>query len=235
MVAVMVSHESRTEVRERTLEQLRRVDVVPRVLISTNRDPSLADAEVRLLGGLACRIADAANAGLLFLEDDLLVDTHLFPRHLTMAESLGHPVTFCLLREALYPLGIRDCLKRKRPLPVSIVHLNGADADRGFHGSMAVYLPRAMTSYAAENPHDFMTDDGAHLTEPVLVADKVRHKVCGFDFWVKEVSASFGGLHAAIPNSIDHLDPKSVKAQLEGKPGRNGQMRSGTFGWPTHS
>lgn len=233
MVAVMVSHESREDVRARTLEQLRKVDVIPRVLISVNRDPSLADAEVRLLGGIACRIADAANAGLLFLEDDLLVDAHLFPRHVSMAESLGHPVTFCLLREALYPLGIRDCLKRKRPLPVSIVHLNGADADRGFHGSMAVYLPRAMTSYAAENPHDFMTDDGRHLTEPVLVADKVRHKVCGFDFWVKEVSASFGGLHAAIPNSIDHVHETSVRARLRGERADGGRERSGTFGWPT--
>jgi hypothetical protein len=195
--------------------------------------PELADAEVRLLGGLACHVAAAAGTSLLFLEDDLLVNAHLFRRHLQEAEARQVPVTFCLIRESLYPLGVRDCIKRKRPLPVTIVRLVGADADRGFHGSMAVFLPKAMTAYAGENPGDFMNADGSHLRHPVLVADKLRNKVCGFDFWVKEVSNAFGGLHAGIPNSVDHLDPPSVRARLGKMPARSGRMRSGTFGWPT--
>lgn len=229
---ILVTHDSRERERAETLRQLALARVHPALQISTNRDPNLADAEVRRLGGLACRIAHVKGTALLFLEDDIDVDARTFPRHLAIAEQLQVPTTFCVLRPSLWSGGITRALAKRRPMPVSLVPLTGVAEDRGFHGSMAVFLPRAMVAHAAMAWREFERPDGGPLLAPAINADRLRGKVTGFDFWIKENAGAFGGLHGALPNSVDHRSPASVKAVLAGVPSR-ASARSGTFGWPT--
>jgi hypothetical protein len=79
------------------------------------------------------------------------------------------------------------------------------DDNRGYHGSMAVYLPPALVAHGLTRPHEFMRPNGAPLTDPVIQPDHQRGKVTGFDFWIKHHARAFGGILVALPNSVDHV------------------------------
>jgi len=126
----------------------------------------------------------------------------LFREHLRMAEAANAVVAFCAVNERHYPPGV---LTRQRH-PAALLPIPKYDADRGFHGSMALYVPPAMVAFALERRGDFQQADGAPLTMPVIEPDRLRGKVTGFDFWVKANARAFGGMLVALPNSVQHVD-----------------------------
>lgn len=190
----MLSHVSRRDtIRKRTLEQL---PVAPIVVESFAT--SGTDAEVRRKAYECMRHAEG---DMVFLEDDLKVNAPLFLRQVERAKNLGEVTVFCLLRKSLYP-----AWALRSSAPEGLVPMVGFDAYRGFHGTMAVYLPESLVSYALAHPEEFH-DNGEPLKKPVVPADFERGKVTGFDFWLK---CRARRMFVAIPNPIDHADPPSV-------------------------
>lgn len=216
---VMLSHESRADtLRRESLAQLAAAGITPIVIESTAT--SGTDAEVRRRAYDA--LEHANEHGLVFLEDDILVRPSLFQRHVRMAVDAQAVTVFCAVNERHYPPGI---LEQPR-LPASLTPMPTYDANRGYHGSMAVYLPPALVAHGLTHPHGFMRPDGAPLTTPAIRPDHQRGKVTGFDFWIKHHARAFGGILVALPNSVDHIG-LSVRNNQRAAP-----WRSPTFHTP---
>lgn len=199
----MLSHVSRADTyRPATLAALSAADVHPTVIESTY-DGATPDAEVRARAYDALRLAQGDS--LLFLEDDLDVRPELFKRHLAMAVEANVTTVFCAVNRRHYPPGLIDGCEPPAHLPAQLVPIPDFDADRGYHGSMAVYLPPGLVAHALARPEEFITPWGTPLTQPVIEPDHLRGKVTGFDFWIKANARSFGGMLIAVPNSIDHV------------------------------
>lgn len=195
----MLSHVDRVHSRARSLKALLAAHVRPQVVISHYRG-STPDAEVRARAFDALRLAE--GGGLVFLEDDIDVRAELFQRHVRMAERADTVTAFCAVNERHYPRGIIGKASHRAQL-VGIPNYNH---DRGFHGSMALYLPPAMVTHALLRRDEFQLPDGGPLQHPVIPPDFARGKVTGFDFWVKHTSPQFGGMQVALPNSVQHVD-----------------------------
>lgn len=197
---VMLSHVDRREARDRSLLSLREAGVgdVP-VIGSYYRGPN-PDAEVRARAYDALAAVDRGR-GVVFLEDDIEVRAELFHRHVALAVEADVAVAFCAVNARHYPPGTLD----QPTLPVSLAPIPGYAADRGFHGSMAVYLPPAMVAYGLDRREEFQEIDGSPLERPVIPPDFARRKVTGFDFWLKHTARRFGGMLVALPNSVNHV------------------------------
>src|SRR5690606_25671474 len=157
-------------------ERLAAAGVHPIVVESTYDGPT-PDAEVRARAYDALRLAE--GDALVFLEDDLDIRPGLFHRHLGMAVAAGCVTAFCAVNRRHYPVGALD----QAALPAPWAPSPSDAADRGFHGSMAVYVPAAMVTHALLRRSEFQAPDGSPLTHPVIPPDFARGKVTGFDFW----------------------------------------------------
>ena len=194
---VMLSHESRVESRLRSLDSFPLCAVV-HIVESAYSGPN-PDAEVRARAYDALTLA--RGGGLVFLEDDIEVRPDLFQRHVAMAEEADVITAFCAVNKRHYPPGVLD----RDSLPVSLAPIPDYDADRGFHGSMAVYIPARVVEYAIDRQEEFQEADGSPLERPVIPPDFARRKVTGFDFWLKHTARKFGGMLVALPNSVNHV------------------------------
>lgn len=197
---VMLSHETRVESRAASLASLATAGVTPEVLLSFYRGPN-PDAEVRRAGYDALSAAYTAGGPLVFLEDDIQVRPELFRRHVAMAEEADVITAFCAVNKRHYPPGTLE----RDALPVSLEPIPNYGADRGFHGSMAVYIPARVVEYAIDREEEFQEADGGPLERPVIPPDFARRKVTGFDFWLKHTASHFGGMYVALPNSVNHV------------------------------
>lgn len=195
----MLSHVERVESRAASLLALQHAGVRPEVVISHYRG-STPDAEVRARAFDALTLAE--GRALVFFEDDIDVRPELFQRHVRMAERADTVTAFCAVNERHYPRGIIGKASHRAQL-VGIPNYN---ADRGFHGSMALYVPPAMVAFALGRRSEFQQVDGTPLSFPVIEPDRLRGKVTGFDFWVKHHAAAFNGMLVAVPNSVQHVD-----------------------------
>lgn len=193
---VMLSHESRVESRLRSLDSFPLCAAV-HIVESTYSGPN-PDAEVRARAYDALTLA--RGGGLVFLEDDIEIRP-LFRRHLDLAITADRITVFCAVNERHYPPGVLG----QEALPVSLAPIPKYDADRGFHGSMAVYVPPAVVAYALGRREEFQEADGSPLERPVIPPDFARRKVTGFDFWLKHTARKFGGMLVALPNSVNHV------------------------------
>lgn len=202
MKFVMLSHASRAATtRARTLARLAAAGVIPSVVESHYSGPH-PDAEVRARAFDALALAE--GDALVFLEDDIDVRPGLFHRHLGMAVAAGCVTAFCAVNKRHYPVGALQ----QAALPAHLAPIPNYAADRGFHGSMALYIPPAMVTHALLRRDEFQLPDGGPLQHPVIPPDFARGKVTGFDFWVKHTAPQFGGMLVALPNSVRHDDPK---------------------------
>lgn len=198
----MLSHASRAAAtRAKSLARLAAAGVHPTVVESTYAGPT-PDAEVRARAFDALALAE--GDALVFLEDDLDVRPDLFRRHLAMAVAANAVTAFCAVNRRHYPPGVLS----RSSLPAYLAPIPAYAADRGFHGSMALYIPPAMVAHALLRRDEFQLPNGSPLTRPVIPPDFARGKVTGFDFWVKHTAPQFGGMLVALPNSIQHDDPK---------------------------
>lgn len=192
---VMLSHESRAlTARRETLKQLAQAGVRPRLVESTTTKPS--DAEVRRMAWHAIKKGEGNPDGLIFMEDDLLV---LDP--VRLAEFIASPkprfelVTLTLLRKSLLGNYVGD------PNSVQPLDMDLFSSDRGFHGTMFVWLSPAVVQRVIDRPEEFMTAGGDVLTEPVTPSEVRRGHVCGFDFWLKDNVWSAASME---PNPVTH-------------------------------
>lgn len=199
-VFVMLSHESRVESRARSLASLALAGVEPELVISTYDGPT-PDAEVRRAAFSALSYAYCHSDALVFLEDDIEVRPDLFQRHVSMAVAADRITAFCAVNKRHYPPGTLE----RDALPVSLEPIPNYGADRGFHGSMAVYVPARVVEYAIDRQEEFQEADGSPLERPVIPPDFARRKVTGFDFWLKHTASRFGGMLVALPNSVNHV------------------------------
>lgn len=208
MKHVMLSHVSRASTRRpKSVEQLRAAGIEPVIVESVAERVAHTAPEVRRRGYDALKIAAGDPDGLVFYEDDVLVNPRLYLRHLRMAVDARAVVTFCALKPRLYPPGVSKAAR----LPVTLLPVPAYDENKGWFGSQAVYLPPAMVAYGLDHPEEFMQPDGSPLAEPVVQADVWRGFVTGFDFWIKSRARLFGGIFVAVPNSVDHDDQGSVR------------------------
>ena len=215
----MLSHASRREgARVESLAQLAAAGIYPQVIESHATERS--DAEVRRRAYDA--LSRAAGDALLFFEDDILVRPALLNDHLALAEAAEITTALCAINARHYPPGVLS----ENPMRVRLEPVPNYAADRGFHGSMAVYLPPALVTHGLEHPEQFMRRDGTALVNPVIPPDFQRGKVTGFDFWIKHAAQRFGGMRVALPNSVDHDDRGSVHGE------RTSAWRSPTYGIP---
>lgn len=199
MKLVMLSHASRTESRTKSLASLARATALPVTVIESTYTGPTPDAEVRARGYDA--LMAASGRDMVFLEDDIEVHPDLFRRHLLMAAAAGVVTVFCAVNARHYPPGILD----EVTLDAELLPLPNFDADRGYHGSMAVFIPQAVVEHGLNRRHEFQRPDGSPLTQPVIEPDRLRGKVTGFDFWLKHTARAFGGMLVAVPNSVNHV------------------------------
>lgn len=210
----MLSHASRRHgAREESLAQLAAAGIIPQIIES--HATQKGDAEVRRRAYDA--LHRAAGGALLFLEDDILVRPALLNHHLALAEQASVTTALCAINPRHYPPGVLE----KRPMRVRLEPIPGYAADRGFHGSMAVYLPPALVTHGVAHPEQFMRPDGSLLDQPVIPPDFARGKVTGFDFWIKHAAQAFGGMLVALPNSVQHDDKGSVHGGPRARPWRS--------------
>lgn len=206
----MVSHVSRGGLRgprANTLAALANAGVMPHVLESTTSTPS--DVEVKRMAYLALLHAGNSPDGLLFVEDDLMVDEVglRWAMQLPLPHADYDLVTFCLLRESLLDDGEAGAGYHVRPLRMRAFH-----ADKGFHGTMAVWLRQDLVQRGIDARLEFMQLDGSVLREPVTNAEVLRGKPCGFDFWLKDRATAAAAL---VPNVVqpDWTVPSTIRPQ----------------------
>lgn len=197
---VMLSHETRVASRAASLASLAQAGVEPELVISTYTGPT-PDAEHRRAAFTAVTYAHSRSEALVFLEDDIEARPDLLQRHVDMAAAADVITVFCAVNERHYPDGVLE----QAELPVSLAPIPNYDADRGFHGSMAVFVPQRVVEYGVAHPEQFQQPDGSPLERPVIEPDHKRGKVTGFDFWLKSVARRFGGMLVALPNSVNHV------------------------------
>jgi hypothetical protein len=204
----MLSHITRAETsRVASLQQLAAAGITPVIVESTAPPVAHTAPEVRRRGYDALKVAAGDPDGLVFYEDDILVNPERFHKHLALAVEAGVTTTFCATKPRLYPPGVLN----QPSLRVSLVPVPNYAENRGWFGSHAVYLPASLVQYGLDHPEQFMRPDGSPLSDPVIPPDHAREKVTGFDFWIKHTVQQFGGLLVAIPNSVDHDDRGSVR------------------------
>lgn len=217
MTFVMLSHVSRRDTaRAASLQQLACAGIHPHLVESHAATPS--DAEVRRRAYDALQLARDA---LVFFEDDILVRPDLLHKHLALASVARTTTALCAVNARHYP----PAALTEAPMRVRLEPIPNYAANRGFHGSMALYLPRVMVEHGRAHPEEFMRPDGAPLDRPVIPPDHLRGKVTGFDFWVKHTAQAFGGMLVALPNSVDHDDHGSVRGGAR-KPWRSPTYRT---------
>lgn len=207
-VFVMLSHESRRSSRSRSSASVRAAGAKVDVAIMSEYTGIHPDAEVRRRGYDA--LSESKGDGIVFLEDDIEVRTDLFQRHVNMAVAADRITVFCAVNKRHYPPGVLG----KPALPVSLEPIPNYDADRGFHGSMAVYIPEKVVQYGLLHPGEFMEPRGGRLEHLVIEPDRLRGKVTGFDFWLKHTARQFGGMLVALPNSVNHVSRKGTWPSL---------------------
>lgn len=197
-VFVMLSHESRRSSRSRSSASVLAAGAKVDVVIMSEYTGLHPGAEVRRRGYDA--LEESKGAGIVFLEDDIECRPDLFTRHVAMAVEADTITAFCAVNKRHYPPGTLD----QKALPVSLAPIPAYDADRGFHGSMAVYIPQKVVEYGLLHPGEFMEPNGGRLEHLVIEPDRLRGKVTGFDFWLKHIAPLFGGMLVALPNSVNH-------------------------------
>lgn len=199
--AVMISHYTRAETsRKATLAQLYSLGIHPIVTESIVRIGS--DSEVKRMAWHAVMKADPID-GVLFFEDDLVIDPVRMLWFLAQPKPKFDLVVLCLLREGLYPYDLRVSMRFQTKTRLHIAKLDRDlfSADRGFHGSMALWLSPRLVTRMRTNRTDFMYLDGKVLREPVTASERIRRKPCGFDFWLKDNVMSAA---VVFPNPVDH-------------------------------
>jgi hypothetical protein len=224
---------SRPSAAGRVLEQLDEVNQIVRsqyglellcdVFTSENEDPTRADEDVRQGGIIAARAYRASAAdqfsGFIWLEDDILIHPESFASAMHQMLIIRRCITtFCLIRDSLAdPSAIQDAITEyRRTGEVVLVPLHGVEKNRGFHGSMAVYVPDHIVQYMTRNPQQFESVNGRPIER--IAPDRERGKITGFDFWLKDVSlrmpGTVGPMLAAFPNPVQHRDLPSVTRTL---------------------
>ncbi|MCA1806627.1 MAG: hypothetical protein LC687_02010, partial [Actinobacteria bacterium] len=181
MKSAMISCVQRRDTeRPITLRELAKVGIHPHVVESPCNPaggPQNRQAAFRAL-------QRAGGEGLLFLEDDIIVNEFLFPDMLHQAEERGVVTTFTCFRDSLHPKGTFDSMTPR------LVKLVNTQERRGFYGTQAIYLPKWAVELALEDWASFVNEDGSPLP------------AChGFDFWIKN---HIPNIYMAFPNPIDH-------------------------------
>lgn len=205
--AVMISHKSRAlTLRIESLAQLASVGIKP-VVIESTYDGDNPSAEVRRLGYEALKYGN--DQGLLFFEDDIIVNADLLPWHIERARRAKLLVAFCAVNKRHYKYSIMRDVELGAKLYPHFARIPRYDDDMGFHGSMAMFLPPRLVVYGLARQTEFQQPDGSCLENPVIPPDYQRGKVTGFDFWIKYAARvaplKDRGMFAAIPNSVDHV------------------------------
>lgn len=184
---VMLSHKSRARTARRiTLAGLERWGVQPQVFESTTDEPS--DAEVKRMAWWAITSGQRNPDGVVFFEDDVVVVNGV-----ALQEFLNGPrpeydmVTLCLLRRSLLAGEWDTKAGEPRLLPLN---MPAFAADRGFHGSMGIWLSHDTVTLMARSREQFMTSEGGCITEPKHRSEFARGGPCGFDFWLKDYVGS---------------------------------------------
>jgi hypothetical protein len=206
----MISHTSRAHVvRKRTVTNLQNAGVYPYITLSTAEHPS--DAEVKRVAWYAATGGLFHPDGVLFFEDDLLINKERLKWFLEQPIPKRHDlVILCLLRESLYP---RECIADLRSdTPTEETRIVPLDKEafsamRGFHGSMAMWLSPKLVETIFNNRPDFMEEGGGIITHPKNRSEMLRGKPCGFDFWLKDYAESPA---VVFPNPVDHAPEPSV-------------------------
>ena len=223
--AVVISHHTRARTtRARTLTELEAAGIQPVVFESHAERPS--DAEVKRIAWHAITSSHHED-GVLFFEDDVLVDVGRLRWFLSGPRPDHDLVVLCLLRESLYPGVAYRAMQAGAPVATSVMPLDhrAFSADRGFHGSMGLWLSADLVDLARRTRLDFMSDDGDLLQEPRTPSERARGKVCGFDFWLKDAAASPA---VVFPNPVQHA-PATVSTIS----GRERTILSPSWGLPS--
>jgi hypothetical protein len=222
----MLSHVTRANsVRERSLQQLATAGITPTVIESTVTTPG--DTEVKRQAWHALSLGADNPHGVMFFEDDILVDAHRMLWFLTGPVPTHDLVALCLLRLKLYPLEAVRVMAGRVPTTTSIIPIEreAFRSDRGFHGTMGIWLSAQLVATALANKNEFMLDDGGLLSEPVTPSEMARGKPCGFDFWLKDRAQRPAVL---FPNAIDHQP--AVRSTISGSVRT---IQSPAFGLPS--
>jgi hypothetical protein len=189
----MISHVSRGGVgglREKSIAALNAAGVNPIVFESTVEKGS--DTEVKRIAWHA--VAAGYGGSVLFFEDDITVDASALRDFMRLPKGNHDVITLCLLRKSL--------LGNTTGNGIVPIDQEAWSADRGFHGSMGLWLSTELVDWLVARKSDFMREDGTPITEPITASEVKRGKPCGFDFWLKDNAVNPGVM---IPNPIGHL------------------------------
>lgn len=195
--AVMISHHSRggkSGLRAQSLQQLALAGARPDVMISTVERGS--DAEVKRISWWAISTARDNPDGVLFFEDDILVDSiglEWFARGPRPAHDL---VLLCTLRASLHGVP-----RPQEPYHLAPIPRERFAAERGFHGCMGMWLSADLVDTIVSSRSHFMAPDDQPATTPVTPTEVRRGKVCGFDFWLRDFVNDPASL---LPDVIKH-------------------------------
>lgn len=227
LTTTVISKAARADTtRPSTMLDLQGAGLNPILIVSTYDGPTPA-AEVRRLGLIAAEHARDRNGttDLLFCEDDItIVDEDLLHYQLSAARAARRITTLCALNPRHYPA---ETWHENQPIRARLERLPDATAPTGrqggFHGSQALYLPRAVVQHIVDNPFDFQRVDGQPLDGPMARTESdYRHQlITGFDMWIKDKAIRYGGIFAAIPSPIDHLGDNPARER----------WRNPTAGW----
>lgn len=204
----MISCQQRRAERERTLEGLAAVGVHP-IVTESSCDP----ASGALNRHAAWHAIAPHDEPLLFLEDDVDAAPWL-PEAVRLASAWGAIVTLCLLRDTLLPDEVQTAIREARgSFPVCIIPLvpERVRERRGYYGTQAIVLPQGVVAAVRRAKSDFVQSDGS----PNLA---ITH---GFDFWLKDHAHELGGIHALLPNPVQHRNPPKMRRVTRGQPGGN--------------
>lgn len=214
----MISCAQRREERARTLAGLAEVGVTP-IVTESPCNP----AGGSLNRHAAWHAIAPHDEPLLFLEDDVDAAPWL-PEAVRLASAWGRIVTLCLLRDSLLPDEVQTLITRASDsFPLCIIPLvpERVEARRGFYGTQAIVLPQGVVAAIRAAKRDFVRSDGT--PDP-----SVEH---GFDFWLKHHARDLGGIHALLPNPVQHRNPPKMRRVTRGQPpGSNPEAhRSSTY------
>jgi hypothetical protein len=189
---VMISHFTRGGpggLREQSIAALNEAGINPIVFESTVQNGS--DVEVKRIAWHA--ISSGFGGSVLFFEDDITVDPVALRAFMNMDKGDHDVITLCLLRKSL----LGD-VKREGIVPI---RKEAWSADRGFHGSMGLWLSTVMVDWLVARKGDFMRKDGTPIKHPITPSELRRGKPCGFDFWLKDNAMKPAVM---LPNPIGH-------------------------------
>lgn len=204
--SVLVSHESRSEVRRATLNHLATQHVHPLVHIDEGPAEAKQGRHVRQAAVIALASVPWER-GVLFLEDDVRFRSD-WDRILNLAVSVDVPTVLCSLELQTIPRPwcdwVRDAPRRVHRVKPRIVPMTRSV----FYGVQCVYLPTWFLETIWSDPvtHDFSNDRRGMAFDSLLN-------------WFMNQKPGQTSMSLSIPDMAQHLSPPSVR-----NPGRHKRM-----------